>query len=182
MPITKQQKAVILDDVAKLAQAAKIVVLADYRGIKVEDITQLRRNVRAAKGLFRVVKNTLSRRVFVDEKFKPLAPMFRGPVGLTFGLEEPVELVKKLTEFARTNDKFQLKGALMDGQLLSTQDLSVLATLPSKSVLYAQIMGLIDSPVGSFLGFLDANVSCFLLVLKGLEEKRAGEQEGAPQA
>jgi len=171
MPVTKEQKATALEEVSKLFAASKIVVLSDYRGVKVENITQLRRNVRQAKGLFKVVKNTLSRRVFSDPKYQGLRDQLKGPIGLTFGAEEPVELLKKLTEFAKTNDKFQLRAGLFEGQLFDKQALTALAGLPPKPVLMAQILGLFNSPLQSLMGVMDGNIRNFLYLLKGMEEK-----------
>jgi len=178
MAVTKEQKAETLSEVSKLFQGAQIVVLSENRGINVEDMTRLRRNVREAKGLYKVVKNTLSRKVFAEDKYEGLRKHLRGPIGLAFGSDEPIELLKKLTEFAKANDKFQVRAGLLDGQILQKDELTTLASLPSKPVLLAQIMGLLNSPVQGLLGVFNANIRNFLYLLKGIEEKAAGAAGG----
>lgn len=180
MPLTKQEKAASLEEVRKLAQTAKVVVLSDFRGIKVEDVTTLRRNVRKANGRFKVVKNTLSRKVFDRPEHESFRALMKGPTALAFGQDDPVELLKALAEFAKGNEKtFSLKAGLMDGQILKSQDLAVLATLPSKPVLMAQFLGWLNSPLSSLLGTMQAQVQQLLGVLKGIEEKAGGQ--GAPE-
>jgi large subunit ribosomal protein L10 len=181
MPVTRAQKTATIEEISKLFADSKIVVLSDYRGIKVEDITTLRRNVRKAKGQFKVVKNTLSRRVISDPKYQALRDLLKGPIGLTFGTEDPVELLKKLSEFAKSNDKFQLRAGLMDGQVFDRAALAMLASLPSRPVLMAQILGLFDNPIQSLMGVMDANIRDFLYLLKGMEEKAQSETPEAPQ-
>ena len=182
MPLNREQKAASLDEVTKLFGTSKVVVLSDFRGIKVEDITQLRRQVREAKGRFKVVKNTISRKVFADAKYESFRALMKGPTALAFCDDDPVELLKKLTEFAKTNKQFQVKAGLMDGQVLRPEDLATLASLPAKPVLMSQFMGWLNGPMSSFLGTIQAQVQNFLYLLKGIEEKKAaaGGAEAAP--
>ena len=184
MPLNRSQKAENLDEVTKLFESSKVVVLTDYRGIKVEDVTALRRQVRDAKGRFKVVKNTISRKVFADDKYKAFRGLLKGSSALAFGQGDAVELVKKITEFIKTNKQLTVRAGLMDGQVLSAADLTVLATLPPKPQLLAQIMGWMNQPMGSLLGTMNGQIQNFLYLLKGIEEKggAAGGAEAAPEA
>lgn len=179
MPLNKEQKGAALAEVTKLFETSKIVVLTDYMGIKVEDVTQLRRRIREAKGRFKVIKNTLSRRVFADAKYESFRNLLKGSSALAFGQDDAVELVKKITEFTRTNKQLTVRAGLMDGQVLSKEQLEHLATLPSRPVLMAQILCWFNSPMASLLGTMNAQVSNFLSVLKQIEEKQAGAAPGA---
>jgi len=182
MPLNREQKAQALDEVTKLFESSKVVVLTDYKGIKVEDVTALRRQVREAKGRFKVIKNTLSRKVFKDDKYASFRKLLKGSSALAFGQEDPIELVKKLTEFTKTNKQLTVRGGLLEGQVLTPEQLTYLASLPSRPVLIAQLMGWLNSPMGNFLGILDAQMGNFLSLLKGLEEKAADAGGAAPAA
>lgn len=182
MPLNRSQKVENLDEVTKLFESSKVVVLTDYRGIKVEDVTALRRQVRQAKGRFKVVKNTISRRVFKDDTYAAFRGLLKGSSALAFGQGDAVELVKKITEFTKTNKKLTIRAGLMDGQMLSVAELTVLATLPPKPQLMAQIMGWMNQPMGSLLSTLDAQVQNCLYLLKGIEEKQGGAGGGAEAA
>ena len=182
MPLNREQKAKALDEVTKLFETSKVVVLTDYRGIKVEDVTALRRQVREAKGRFKVIKNTLSRKVFKDDKYASFRTLLKGSSALAFGQDDPIELVKKVTEFTKTNKQLTVRAGLLDGQVLTVEQLTVLATLPARPVLLAQLMGWLNGPMGNFLGILDAQMGNFLGLLKGLEEKAAGAGGDAPAA
>ena len=181
MPLNREQKAASLDEVTKLFESCKVVVLTDYKGIKVEDVTALRRQVREAKGRFKVVKNTISRRVFSDEKYANFRKLLKGSAALAFGQGDAVELVKKIADFTKTNKQLTMKAGLLEGAVLSPKELEVLATLPPKPVLYAQLFGWMNQPMGSLLGTMNAQVQNFLYLLKGIEEKQAGAGD-APTA
>lgn len=180
MPLNREQKGESLAEVTKLFETSKVVVLTDYRGIKVEDVTALRRQVREVKGRFKVVKNTISRKVFADAKYESFRKLLKGSSALAFGQEDPIALVKKITEFTKTNKQLTVRAGLMDGEVLTLAELTVLATLPSRDVLLAQIMGLLNAPMASFLGNLNGQIADFLSVMKQIEEKKAGEAPSAP--
>jgi len=182
MPLNREQKAAALDEVTKLFESSKVVVLTDYKGIKVEDVTALRRQVREAKGRFKVVKNTFSRKVFADAKYENFRKLLKGSAALAFGQGDAVELVKKISDFTKTNKQLTIKAGLLEGAVLSPADLEVLATLPPKPVLQAQLMGWLNQPMGSLLGTMNAQVQNFLYLLKGIEEKQAGGADSAPSA
>lgn len=178
MPLNREQKGESLAEVTKLFETSKVVVLTDYKGIKVEDVTQLRRDVRAAKGKFKVVKNTISRKVFADAKYEGFRKLLKGSSALAFG-DDPVAVVKKITEFTKTNKQLTVRAGLMDGNVLTAAQLEVLATLPTRDVLLAQIMGLLNAPMASFLGNLNGQIADFLSVMKQIEEKKPAAEAAA---
>lgn len=182
MPLNRTQKAEALDEVTKLFESAKVVVLTDYKGISVEDVTTLRRSIRAAKGRFKIVKNTLARKVFADEKYASFRKLLKGSAALAFGQEDPVELVKKVTEFAKTSKQLTVTAGLLDGAVLAPKDLEVLATLPAKPVLYAQLMGWMNAPISQLMSTMDGQVRNFLYLLKGIEEKQAAAGGASAEA
>jgi len=143
----QEKQAVVAEVSAQVAQA-QTIVLAEYRGIEVGDITKLRANARNSGVYFRVVKNTLARRAVQGTPFEALAEQMVGP--LVYGISaDPVAAAKVVNDFARTNDKLVIK-------MLDKAGVTALANVPSKEVLLAQLLGLLQSPVSSLARVLVA--------------------------
>ena len=139
------KKAVVAEVSAKVATAQTIVV-AEYRGIQVGSLTQLRAQARAQGVYLRVLKNTLARRAVEGTKFADLAPQLTGPLIYSIS-EDAVAAAKVLSDFAKTNDKLVIKGGAYGGKALDVNGVKALASVPSKEVLLSQIAGLLLSPV-----------------------------------
>jgi large subunit ribosomal protein L10 len=134
---------------------AQTIVLAEYRGIEVGDITKLRANARNSGVYFRVVKNTLARRAVQGTPFEALAEKMVGP--LVYGISvDPVAAAKVVYDFARTNDKLVITAGAYNGKMLDKAGVSALATVPSKEVLLAQLCGLLQSPMSGLARVLVA--------------------------
>ena len=172
---------------AKKAQVAEIVealkgattgVLVDYRGLTVEEDTKLRNNLRAAGVQYFVVKNTLLRLAAKEVGLDALDEILHGPTALAIS-EDAVAPAKVLADFAKENDKMELKSGFMDGKVLSMDELTQLAKTPSKEVLIAKIMGSLNSPISGLARLLST-------IVDGGEEiadliaKKAGEATEAP--
>jgi large subunit ribosomal protein L10 len=141
----QEKQAVVAEVSAQVAQA-QTIVLAEYRGIEVGDITKLRANARNSGVYFRVVKNTLARRAVQGTPFEALAEKMVGP--LVYGISaDPVAAAKVVYDFARTNDKLVITAGAYNGKVMDKAGVSALATVPSKEVLLAQLCGLLQSPM-----------------------------------
>ncbi len=150
----QEKQAVVAEASAQVAQA-QTIVLAEYRGIAVGDITKLRANARNSGVYIRVLKNTLARRAVQGTQFEPLAEKMVGP--LVYGISaDPIAAAKVVFEFARTNDKLVIKAGAYNGKLLDKAGVSALATIPSREVLLAQLLGLLQSPVSGLARVLAA--------------------------
>ena len=155
MALNLQEKQAVVAEVSAQVAQAQTIVLAEYRGIEVGDITKLRANARNSGVYIRVLKNTLARRAVQGTQFEALAEKMVGP--LVYGISaDPVAAAKVVNEFARTNDKLVIKAGAYNGKMLDAAGVAALATIPSKEVLLAQLLGLLQSPVSGLARVLVA--------------------------
>jgi large subunit ribosomal protein L10 len=150
-----QQKQAVVTEVGEQVAQAQTIVLAEYRGIAVADITRLRAAARKSGVYFHVLKNTLARRAVQGTPFEVLADKMVGP--LVYGISaDAVAAAKVVYEFAKTNDKLVVKAGSYNGKLLDVAGINALATVPSKEVLLAQLCGLLQSPMSGLARVLGA--------------------------
>ncbi|WP_300334992.1 50S ribosomal protein L10 [Accumulibacter sp.] len=143
-----EKKAVVAEVSARIA-AAQTMVVAEYSGLPVAHLTRLRAQARAAGVYLRVLKNTLVRRAVEGSVFASLAEQMTGPLIYSIS-EDPVAAAKVLSDFAKTNDKLILKAGSYAGELLDQAGLQRLASVPSREVLLAQLLGIMQAPVTGF--------------------------------
>lgn len=144
----EDKKAVVAEVSAQVANAQTIVV-AEYAGIEVGDLTVLRAKAREQGVYLRVLKNTLARRAVADTAFSGLADQLVGPLIYSIGADA-VAPAKVLNDFAKTNDKLVLKAGSYSGKVLDKAGVQALASVPTKEVLLAQLLGLMQSPISGF--------------------------------
>ncbi len=148
------KKAVVAEVSAQVANAQTIVV-AEYRGVKVTDLTVLRRKARESGVYLRVLKNTLVRRAVADTPFAGLADHMVGPLIYSVSAD-PVAAARVLNDFAKTNDKLVMKAGSYAGKVLDTAGVQALASIPSREVLLSKLLGVMQAPVSGFAGALAA--------------------------
>ncbi len=163
------KKAVVAEVSAQVAQAQTIVV-AEYRGIQVGHLTQLRANARAQGVYLRVLKNTLARRAVEGTPFASLATDMTGPLIYSIS-KDAVAAAKVISDFAKSNDKLVVKAGNYAGKSLDKAGVTALASIPSREVLLAQLMGIMQAPVSGFARALAA-----------LAEKNGGSAAPAAEA
>ncbi len=155
MSLNLQEKQAVVVEVSAQVAQAQTIVLAEYRGIAVSDITKLRANARQSGVYFRVLKNTLARRAVQGTQFEALAEKMVGP--LVYGISsDPVAAAKVIHDFAKLNAKLVIKAGAYNGKVLDMAGVSALATVPPKEVLLAQLLGLLQSPVSGLARVLSA--------------------------
>ena len=155
LSLNLQEKQAVVAEVSAQVAQAQTMVLAEYRGIEVSDITRLRANARKSGVYFHVLKNTLARRAVQGTPFEGLAEKMIGP--LVFSISaDAVAAAKVVYDFARTNDKLVVKAGVYNGKVLDVIGVNALATVPSKEVLLAQLCGLLQSPVSGLARVLSA--------------------------
>lgn len=155
LSLNLQEKQAVVAEVSAQVAQAQTVVLAEYRGIEVGDITRLRANARNSGVYFRVLKNTLARRAVQGTPFEALAEKMVGPLVYSISAD-PVAAAKVVFEFAKSNDKLVVKAGAYNGKVLDAAGVNALATVPSKEVLLAQLCGLLQSPVSGLARVLVA--------------------------
>lgn len=141
----RAQKEVLVADIRGRLESAAVVVVARQSGLTVEEVTQLRRDMRAANAEFKVLKNTLAQIAVKGTKLEGLTEMLSGPTALAYS-SDPVAAAKTLVGFANKNDKVQVVGGTLDGKVLKAADVKALATLPSLDELRSKIIAVISAP------------------------------------
>lgn len=155
MGLNLSDKKAVVAAVSAQVEKSQTMVLAEYRGIEVGDLTLLRKKAREAGVYLHVVKNTLVRRAVANTPFANLADQMTGP--LIYGLsEDAVAAAKVLVEFAKGNEKLVVKSGSYTGELLDAEGVKALASIPSREELLAKLLGVMQAPVSGFAGALAA--------------------------
>ena len=146
MSLNRSEKEAVISEVTGLAAEAQTLVMAEYRGIKVADMTNLRNKARSAGVSLSVLKNTLARRAVAGSAFEVVADQMTGPLIYGFSVDA-VAAAKVVADFAKTNDKLVIRGGVFGGKALDVNGVKELASIPSKEVLLSQLCGLLKSPI-----------------------------------
>ena len=170
MSLNRSEKQAVIDEVTGLAAKAQTLVMAEYRGITVADMTKLRSQARGLGVTLSVLKNTLARRAVAGSAFEIVSDQMTGPLIYGFSVDA-VAAAKVVADFAKTNDKLVIRGGAFAGKTLDVNGVKQLASIPSKEVLLAQICGLLMSPISRAAVVLGA-----LAAKKGGGEAPAAEE------
>ncbi len=179
----RPDKVAVVDEVQTKLDEADGALLTEYRGLNVPELAELRKALRDAGGEYKIYKNTLVRIAAANAGIDIADDMLTGPTAIAFvngGADgapgDAAAVAKALKDFAKGNDKLVLKGGVLDGALVSADDIKALAELPSREVLLSQIAGLLQAPLAEFVNLLDAVPREFSYALQALiDEGGAGE-------
>ena len=169
-----------VDTVAELTEVlsrSRLTILADYRGLSVSDMQNLRTQLRPLNAEVRVAKNTLARRAAQQNEMDALAPELVGPMAIVTAFDDPVQPAKVVSDFARTSRILQIKAGMLEGQLLRADQVEALASLPSRDVVIARVVGGLASPLYGIVGVLAAPIRSLLYVLQARSTQLGGEDE-----
>lgn len=150
MALTLEEKKAVVAEVAEVAASAHSAVAAEYRGLSVSDMTQLRARARASGVYLRVVKNTLARRAVEGTEFECMRDALQGPLMLAFSREDPGSAARVVRDFAKDNDKLMARLVAVGGQLLDGSELGRLASLPTREEALALLMATMRAPLDKF--------------------------------
>lgn len=172
MSLNLEQKQAVVAEVSEQLKAAQAVVLAEYRGLPVGNMTELRKRARNSGVYLRVLKNTLARRAVAETPFAGLSEQMVGP--LAYGISaDPVAVAKVLHEFSRDNaEKFTIKGGAMPNVVMSPQQVAELAKMPSRTDLLSILLGTMQAPVAKLARTLNEVPGKFVRTLAALQEQR----------
>ncbi|MFZ3161042.1 MAG: 50S ribosomal protein L10 [Rhodoferax sp.] len=170
MSLNRSEKEAVISEVTGLAAKAQTLVIAEYRGITVADLTKLRTVARSNGVSLSVLKNTLARRAVAGSSFEVVSDQMTGPLIYGFS-EDAVAAAKVVADFAKTNDKLVIRAGAFAGKALDVNGVKQLASIPSKEVLLAQLLGLMQSPI-----------SRIARVMAALAEQKGGGAEAPAEA
>lgn len=146
----REEKATLVDELAEKLKASKSVIVTDYRGLTVSEVTELRKQLRAAGIEYRVLKNTLTRRATAQSNASGLDAYLLGPTALAFGITDVVAPAKILTDFAVKNKALEVKGGLVEGRVIDAKGVKDLASLPSRDGLVSMLLSVLQAPMRNF--------------------------------
>jgi large subunit ribosomal protein L10 len=173
--LNRAAKAAVIDNVSAELAKAQSVIVAEYRGLDVAKITELRRQARAAGVYLRVLKNTLVRRSIAGTSFDKLTDQLVGP--LIYGISaDPVAAARVLSDFAKANDTLVIKGGSLPHSLLDAAGVKALASLPSKEELLSKLLGTMQAPVTTFVQTLNQVPGTFVRTLAAVRDQRAAQE------
>ncbi len=164
-------------DIKSKFERAGSVVLVDYRGINVEQVTELRKQFRNAGVEYVVLKNTLVKRALGELNIEGLDALLEGPSAFAFGYQDPVAPAKVLNDFITKTktDRLKIKGGLVDNRAIDVAGVKALADLPPKEVLIAKMMGSLNAPITNFVGVLSATLRSLVYAIDAIRKQKGGE-------
>ena len=186
--MNRDQKAVAIAEIAGKIEESEAIFAVDYRGITVEQVAELRAKLRQSDATFKVVKNSLTERAADQVGAEPLKEFLAGPTALTFVRGDVATAAKTVADYARATQMLPFKGGLMEGGQLDVSQIRSLSKLPSREVLYGQLVGVVASPIGGLVRSLGGLLGGLAVALGQVQQKKesgeipAGDAPEAPAA
>jgi large subunit ribosomal protein L10 len=165
-------KKLFVEQLRERMQKSKVVIVTDYKGLDVSTLTELRRKLREADVEYQVIKNTMLRRASEGTGVEPIKDHFKGPSAIAISYEDPVAPAKVLTDFAKTNDKLEIKIGVMDGKVIDAAGIKALSSLPSREELLAQVLSAMIAVPTSLVRALNDVPRRMVTVLQAIKESK----------
>lgn len=170
--MNREEKAAIVKELNGRFAEAKIAIITDYRGLTVPDLLELRRNLRKGAADFRVAKNTLLRRAVQGTGFEGLQDHFTGTSAIAVSSDDPVTPAKVLCEFSKTHPALDIRTALLDGKLLSREEIVALSKLPDRDTLLAKLLSVMNAVPTGLVQVLSGVPRTFLYTLQAIKDQK----------
>lgn len=170
MPTPKKTETI--KQIREWKEQSQAQIFADYRGLTVREITNLRQKLRPVGAEFHIVKNTLYRRAWDNQVPAELEPILHGPTAIAFMTGDPAAGAKAITDFIKEARKMELKGLFMRGVVYPASSVEGLAKLPPREVLIAQVLGAIQSPISGLVGTLSEVIGQFVRTLQAVADQK----------
>ena len=174
MALNLEDKKALVAEVAEVASKAQSVVAAEYRGLTVGQMTELRAKARKSGVYVRVVKNTLARKALAGTSFESVGPRLKGPLVLAFSKDDPGAAARVVKDFAKTNEKLVATLVSLGGQVLPAKDLETVASLPTREQALSILLGTLKAPVQKFVSTLAAAPSKLVRTVAAVRDQKQG--------
>jgi large subunit ribosomal protein L10 len=172
MALNLEDKKALVAEVAEVAAHAQSVVAAEYRGLTVGQMTELRSKARKSGVYMRVVKNTLARKALAGTSFESIGPKLKGPLVLAFSKDDPGAAARVVKDFAKSNEKLVATLVSLGGQVLPGAELEKVASLPTREQALATLMGVMKAPIQKLVGTLAAPASKLVRTVAAVREQK----------
>ena len=170
--MVKKEKELKVEELTNKIKKNSGIVLTEYQGLTVAEISELRSQLRNIKCEYTVVKNTLSRLALKNAGLDDFSKYFEGPTAIAIENGDPVAPAKILMNFAKTHAKLKIKAGVLDNKVISSNEIKVLSELPSKEVLIAKLLGTFQAPISNLVNVLAANIRSIVNVLDAIKKKQ----------
>ena len=172
MPLNLEGKKALVEEVSAVAGKALSVVAAEYRGLTVAQMTDLRSKARASGVYMRVVKNTLARKALAGTAFESMGAVLKGPLVLAFSKDDPGAAARVIKDFAKANDKLVTTNLSIGGAVLPAKDLDKVASLPTKEQALSQLLGVIKAPIQKLVATIQAPQVKFVRTVVAIRDQK----------
>jgi large subunit ribosomal protein L10 len=171
--ITKEKKTLQVTELTEKFSRSKAVVFTEYKGLTVAEIANLRKLLKEAGAEYKVAKNTLINIAVKGTPVEAAKDFFVGPTGVAFGFDDPVAAAKKVIEYSEKNDKLKIKSGIIEGKLLSFDELKAISKLPPRNILLGMMAGAFQAPAAKLACALNATVAQFAYALEAVKNKKS---------
>ena len=172
--MARPEKVALVEELRDKLGRAQSVIVTDYRGLDVGEITELRRQLWEAGVEYRVAKNTLATIAAQDIDLPELAEYLRGPTAIAFGYDEPVSAAKIINEFARVHKELEIKGGILQGTVIGMEQIQALADLPSREELLAMVARAMQGPISGLANALQGTIRNLPYALEAVRQQKEG--------
>jgi len=169
----KELKKKTVKNIKERFDKSTVVILTDFAGLTMEQMTKLRKKLRPIEAEFKVFKNTLISLAVKDKGIDGIEKLLTGSTALVFGYKDQVQPTKTVSDFMKENEKLTIKGGFLDGKLIDTKTISALSKLPSREVLLAKVAGGMKAPITNFVLDCKAIINKFVIAVNAVKEKKA---------
>ena len=170
MALTKQQKQKILEDLRKTFSLQKTIILVGITGLKMKDLSELRKKIKSFEGNLKVVKKTLAELVFKENKMDFNKAQFKEQIALVFGFRDKILSAKTVYQFSKENEKLKILGGYFENSFKEAEEVITLAQLPSKNELMVRLVRGLKTPISNFVNVLEGNIKGLLCVLSAIKK------------
>ncbi len=168
----RPEKVKVVEEIKEKLDRCKCIILSDYMGLNVEEITALRKELRENNVEYKVYKNTLAVRAFHELEVDGLDESLKGPTAFAISYDDPVAPAKVLVKFSKNNEKLSVKAGMVEGNLVDLGQIENLATLPSREELLGMLLRTMNGPATGFVNVLAGNIRNLVGVLSAIKDKK----------